>query len=254
MSTLMNDDGDAAGERAGCPKGLDGIRGFHELVAAHVDDPGRGGGRDRDRPGLVGQALVAAGYQVYAINPLAASRYRDRHNVVGREVRCRVTPRCSPIWCAPTATTTARSPVTAPEAEGDQGPGPSASEPDLGPHPAHQRAAQRAARVLPGRAGGVRLTWPIATRLAVLASAPTPAEAGAADTRPDPAALRRGWPATQHRYAAPARSRRALRSRAARRAARGRRRVRGDHPRRGRDHRRTEPPDRRARGRAGRPF
>ncbi len=28
-------------------------------------------------------ALVAAGYQVYAINPLAASRYRDRHNVGG---------------------------------------------------------------------------------------------------------------------------------------------------------------------------
>jgi transposase len=28
-------------------------------------------------------ALVAAGYVVYAINPLAASRYRDRHNVAG---------------------------------------------------------------------------------------------------------------------------------------------------------------------------
>ncbi len=28
-------------------------------------------------------ALVAAGYQVYAINPLAASRYRDRHNAGG---------------------------------------------------------------------------------------------------------------------------------------------------------------------------
>jgi hypothetical protein len=27
--------------------------------------------------------LIAAGYQVYAINPLAASRYRDRHNVGG---------------------------------------------------------------------------------------------------------------------------------------------------------------------------
>ena len=29
------------------------------------------------------QALIAAGYQVYAINPLSVSRYRDRHNVAG---------------------------------------------------------------------------------------------------------------------------------------------------------------------------
>ena len=29
------------------------------------------------------QALVAAGYQVYAVNPLAVSRYRDRHGVSG---------------------------------------------------------------------------------------------------------------------------------------------------------------------------
>ena len=28
-------------------------------------------------------ALIAAGYQVYAINPLAVARYRDRHNVAG---------------------------------------------------------------------------------------------------------------------------------------------------------------------------
>ena len=30
-----------------------------------------------------------AGYQVYAINPLAVSRYRDRHNVAGAQVRRR---------------------------------------------------------------------------------------------------------------------------------------------------------------------
>ena len=39
-------------------------------------------GIETDR-GLWVTALVAAGYQVYAINPLAASRYRDRHNVGG---------------------------------------------------------------------------------------------------------------------------------------------------------------------------
>jgi hypothetical protein len=29
------------------------------------------------------EALIAAGYQVYAINPMAAARYRDRHHVAG---------------------------------------------------------------------------------------------------------------------------------------------------------------------------
>ena len=54
----------------------------------HADDPAEVViGIETDR-GLWVQALVAAGYQVYAINPLAVARYRDRHNVVGREVRC----------------------------------------------------------------------------------------------------------------------------------------------------------------------
>ena len=39
-------------------------------------------GIETDR-GLSVQALVAAGYQVYAINPFAASRYRDRHATSG---------------------------------------------------------------------------------------------------------------------------------------------------------------------------
>ncbi len=39
-------------------------------------------GMETDR-GLLVAALVAAGYQLYAINPLAVSRYRDRHTVSG---------------------------------------------------------------------------------------------------------------------------------------------------------------------------
>ena len=39
-------------------------------------------GIETDR-GLLVQALVAAGYQIYAINPLAVDRYRDRHSVSG---------------------------------------------------------------------------------------------------------------------------------------------------------------------------
>ncbi len=79
---LMNE----AGERLAAkrlPEGLEGFRRLHELVAEHVADPNEVVvGIETDR-GLWVQALIAAGYQVYAINPLSAARYRDRHNVSG---------------------------------------------------------------------------------------------------------------------------------------------------------------------------
>src|SRR5581483_5957500 len=65
------------------PEGLAGIRGFHELVATHAEEPGHVVvGIETDR-GLWVEALTAAGYQVYAVNPLAVARYRDRHHVSG---------------------------------------------------------------------------------------------------------------------------------------------------------------------------
>jgi transposase len=65
------------------PEGLAGIGGFHELVAAHVAEPSQVViGIETDR-GLWVQALSAAGYQVYAVNPLAVARYRERHQVSG---------------------------------------------------------------------------------------------------------------------------------------------------------------------------
>ena len=79
---LMNEAGERLASRR-LPEGLAGIRGFHELVAGHAVDVGEVVvGIETDR-GLWVHALVAAGYQVYAINPLAVSRYRDRHNVAG---------------------------------------------------------------------------------------------------------------------------------------------------------------------------
>jgi transposase len=79
---VMNDDGKKLAAKR-LPEGVAGVRGFHELVAGFADDPGEViVGIETDR-GLWVTALVAAGYQVYAINPLAASRYRDRHNVTG---------------------------------------------------------------------------------------------------------------------------------------------------------------------------
>jgi hypothetical protein len=43
--------------------------------------PGAGDGRDRTDRGLLVGARVAAGYQVYAVNPQVVSRYRGRHQV-----------------------------------------------------------------------------------------------------------------------------------------------------------------------------
>jgi transposase len=65
------------------PEGIEGMAKFHELVANHAGDPGDVVvGIETDR-GLWVNALVEAGYVVYAINPKAASRYRDRHTLSG---------------------------------------------------------------------------------------------------------------------------------------------------------------------------
>jgi hypothetical protein len=77
---------DGEGRRLGggrLPEGAEGIARFHELAARHAGDPGQVViGIETDR-GLFVAALVAAGYQVFAVNPLSTSRYRDRHSVSG---------------------------------------------------------------------------------------------------------------------------------------------------------------------------
>lgn len=77
---------DEAGNRLGkarLPEGIEGIGRFHELIAGHAGEPADVVvGIETDR-GLWVQALVEAGYRVYAINPRAASRYRDRHTLSG---------------------------------------------------------------------------------------------------------------------------------------------------------------------------
>ena len=79
---LMNDTGDRLASRR-LPEGLAGIGRLHELIAEHAEDPAQVViGIETDR-GLWVDALTAAGYQVFAINPLAAARYRDRHHVSG---------------------------------------------------------------------------------------------------------------------------------------------------------------------------
>jgi transposase len=68
------------------PEGVAGMSQLHELTGRFV--PGDAGdaevvvGIETDRGPWVA-ALVAAGYTVYPVNPLQASRYRERHGVSG---------------------------------------------------------------------------------------------------------------------------------------------------------------------------
>jgi transposase len=69
--------------RTRLPEGVEGIARFHDLVSPFADDPAEVViGIETDR-GLFVAALVAAGYGVYAVNPMSTSRYRDRHSASG---------------------------------------------------------------------------------------------------------------------------------------------------------------------------
>jgi len=79
---VMSVDGQPLG-RARVAEGVDGVARLHALVADHADDPAEVVvGIETDR-GLLVTSLVATGYQVYAVNPRAVDRYRDRHAVSG---------------------------------------------------------------------------------------------------------------------------------------------------------------------------
>ena len=78
---------DAAGKVLGrrrLPEGVAGMAQLHELIGRFL--PGDGDdcevvvGIETDRGPWV-TALIAAGYQVFPVNPLQASRYRERHGV-----------------------------------------------------------------------------------------------------------------------------------------------------------------------------
>jgi len=80
---------DASGrvlERRKSPEGVTGVATLHGLVAAHLDPDAEPDqvlvGTDTDRGPWV-QALLAAGYGVFAINPLQVARYRERHSPSG---------------------------------------------------------------------------------------------------------------------------------------------------------------------------
>ena len=80
---------DAAGRvlaKRRLPEGVAGMARLHELIGQQLGEDAEDAevviGIETDRGPWVA-ALVAAGYVVYAVNPLQASRYRERHGVSG---------------------------------------------------------------------------------------------------------------------------------------------------------------------------
>ena len=82
---VVNDDGRRLGKKR-FPEGVVGLSGLHSLIADHLPEDADPAdvivGIETDRGPWV-QALIAAGYTVYAVNPLQAARYRERHGTSG---------------------------------------------------------------------------------------------------------------------------------------------------------------------------
>ena len=174
---LMNEQGESLAARR-LPEGLEGMTALHELLAEHAQEPAEVViGIETERGPWVA-ALLGAGYRVYAINPRAASRYRERHQVRRREVRQR--------RCAHARQPRPHRPPQPPRGRRRQrgrlrraGARPRPAAARLEPHAREQPAPERAAAVLSGRAP--RLRRPHAPRCAL-----------GARHRPGAAARRRG--------------------------------------------------------------
>jgi hypothetical protein len=88
-------------------EGLERLATLHALLGDYAATPDEMVVGIETERGLLITALLAAGYQVYAINPLAAARTASGTPPAAPSPTA-ATPRCWPTWCAPTATTTAR--------------------------------------------------------------------------------------------------------------------------------------------------
>ena len=82
---ILDEGGDVLARKR-IPDALAGVQQLHAMIAEHLGEENDAEsvvvGIETER-GLLVTALVAAGYQVFAVNPLAASRYRERHHVSG---------------------------------------------------------------------------------------------------------------------------------------------------------------------------
>ena len=82
---VMNEAGKVLARKR-LPEGVAGMAQLHALAGAHLGEGEEDAevivGTETDR-GPWAQALIAAGYRVFPVNPLQASRYRQRHGVSG---------------------------------------------------------------------------------------------------------------------------------------------------------------------------
>ncbi len=151
---------DAAGRvlaRKRLPEGVAGMARLHELTGQHLGEDGEDAevviGIETDRGPWVA-ALAAAGYTVFAVNPLQASRYRERLGVSGAK-----SDTGDAHMLADMVRTDSRQlRAVAGRQRGrrrGQGGGPYPQDADLGTHPAGAAAAAPVAGVLPRRAGGL---------------------------------------------------------------------------------------------------
>jgi Transposase len=243
---LMNDTGDPLASRR-LPEGLAGIGRLHELIAEHAEDPAQVVvGIETDRGLWVG-ALTAAGYQVFAVNPLAAARYRDRHHVSGAKSDASDAKLLADL----VRTDRHNHRLIA----GDSG----QAEAIKVLARAHQNLIWARTRHTNGLRSALREYYPAALEafddladhdaLAILGRAPTPVDAGRLSLSKIRAALKTAG--RQRNLDTRALDSGRAAHRAAHRPRRGHRRLRGDHPRRCRHHRRVEPSDQRARGHTG---
>ena len=240
---LMNDAGDRLASRR-LPEGLVGIARVHELIAEHAEEPAQVViGIETDR-GLWVDALTAAGYQVFAINPLAAARYRDRHHVSG----AKSDPGDAMLLADLVRTDRHNHRLIA----GDT----SAVEAVKVLARGHQNLIWARTRHTNALRSALREYYPAA--LGGVRRSGRPRCAGHSGSRPHPGRCQRPkpgedqisaqsrWASTQPRYPSITDSRNTA-HRAARRSGRRHCRVRGDHPRDSGHHRRAEPSDRRSR-------
>ena len=69
--------------RGGCPKDSPASAGSTSWWPPTLRNPAKSWSASKPTAACGSTALIAAGYQVYAVNPLAVARYRDRHHVSG---------------------------------------------------------------------------------------------------------------------------------------------------------------------------
>ena len=103
---LLDEQGKVLG-RARVANSLEGVSRIHALVADHSEEPDAVVVGIETNRGLLVQALLAAGYQIYAINlwPSTATEIGIRSR---ERSRMRRTPKYWRIWSEPTVTITDR--------------------------------------------------------------------------------------------------------------------------------------------------